>query len=62
MNIDRFDNFLNILFDGNNGILNDYSKIFDIMFVNDKDDCFINRCDPISTPEDCFHPTIELNI
>ena len=57
--------FFKILFDVSlfqiNGILNDYSKILDLIFVNDKENCFIKRCDPISTPEDRFHPTIELN-
>ena len=58
--------FFNILFDVSlfqiNGIFNDYSKILDLIFMNEKEDWFIKRCDPISPPEDRFHPTIELNI
>ena len=60
------DSIRQILFDVSlfqiNGILNEYSKIPDLIFVNDKEDCLIKRCDSISTPEDRFHQTIELNI
>ena len=61
MNNDSFDEFFNILFDVSlfqiNVILNYYFKILDLIFVNDKEDCFIKRCDLISTPEDRFHPS-----
>lgn len=59
-----FDEFFNILYDMSlfqiNGIPNKFSKVLDLIFVNDVSDCFIRRSSPITIPEDCYHPTIEL--
>lgn len=63
---ETFNVFFNILYDLGlfqiNGILNDYSRILDLIFVNDKEDCCINRSYPITVPEDRYHPSIELMI
>ncbi|XP_037811233.1 uncharacterized protein LOC119603306 [Lucilia sericata] len=60
----NFDDFFNILYDMGlfqiNGIRNEYSKILDLIFVNDVSNSFIKRSSPISCPEDRYHPTIEL--
>lgn len=61
---DCWNDFFNILYDMSlfqiNGIMNDYLKILDLIFVNDIDDCYVKRTTPISVPEDRYHPAIEL--
>lgn len=58
------DEFLNNLSDAClfqvNGIKNDYNRLLDLVFVNEPADCTITRHRPISSPEDHYHPTIEL--
>lgn len=62
---DWIDVFLNNLSDlclfQLNGILNDNGKLLDLVFANEPTECFLTRADPISTPEDRYHPTIELS-
>lgn len=45
-----------------NGILNDNFKLLDLIFVNETAECSVKRTNPISSPEDRHHPTIEINI
>ena len=63
---DDLSDFFNIIYDLGlyqvNEILNDYSKLLDLIFINDKDDCYIKQTTPITSPEDKFHPTIQLNL
>lgn len=62
----NFVEFFNTIYDLNlyqiNGICNTNSRILDLVFVNDVDDCCIKRSSPITTPEDGYHPTIEVEI
>lgn len=63
---DSSKDFINMLQDMGlfqiNGVINDFSKILDLILVTDKDDCNVNRTIPVTTPEDRFHPAIELII
>lgn len=56
--------FLNMLYDLSlvqiNGVQNEFSRILDLVFVNDKEDFLVTRSDPITVPEDKYHPAIEL--
>lgn len=57
------DDFLNNVFDvclyQLNNIYNEFGKLLDLVFVNDPCNCVISRCDPVTLPEDKFHPTFE---
>lgn len=59
------DDFLNGLSDQclfqMNGVFNKYNKLLDLVFVDDPNECFIKRTLPITNPEDCYHPTIEID-
>lgn len=56
----------NILYDLSlfqlNGVLNHHFKLLDLIFVNETAECYIKRSNPITIPEDRYHPTIEINI
>lgn len=58
------DEFLNNLSDmcllQKNYIFNDYNRLLDLVFTNEPADCTITRHTPISSPEDKYHPTIEV--
>lgn len=58
--------FLNSLMDLSlyqlNGIFNDHGKLLDLIFVNEYVDIVVKRSEPITTPEDRYHPTIEVNL
>lgn len=58
----NFDEFFNILYDLGlfqiNGIPNINFKILDLIFVNEVTNSFIKRSFPITSPEDCYHPTL----
>lgn len=60
----KFTKFIDCLLDLNlyqiNGIYNVNRKLLDLIFVNDCIDISIHRTVPITLPEDCYHPTIEL--
>ena len=44
-----------------NDIHNSSGKLLDLVFVNDRDDCLVTRADPITLPEDLYHPTIKIS-
>lgn len=43
-----------------NGNCNVYGKLLDLVFVNEPNECIVNRIDPVTLPEDRYHPTIEI--
>ena len=45
-----------------NCIRNTYNKLLDLIFVNQVDECYIQRIDPLTFPEDQHHPTIKINV
>lgn len=61
---DWMDVFFNNLYDlclfQFNGVYNEYGKLLDLVFVNEPADCSLTRAVPISSPEDLYHPTIEI--
>lgn len=44
-----------------NGIKNVFGKLLDLVFVNEPKVCSINRSEPLTLPEDLYHPTIEIS-
>ncbi|XP_046806162.1 uncharacterized protein LOC124419723 [Lucilia cuprina] len=44
-----------------NSIPNLYGKTLDLVFVDRPDEFKIQRIDPLSTPEDVYHPTLEIS-
>lgn len=56
--------FINSLFDNClfqvNSIRNSYGRLLDLIFVHEPNDFSIQRHAPISSPEDIYHPTLEL--
>lgn len=58
--------FVNSLLDLNlcqlNGLYNANSRLLDLIFLNVLSDISIDRCYPISLPEDLHHPTIGIEI
>lgn len=44
-----------------NSIHNAFGKLLDLIFVSEPSDFCILRHDPLSLPEDVYHPTLELN-
>ena len=45
-----------------NRVANSLGKFLDLIFVDQPSDTSIHRCSPVSTPEDNYHPTLEINI
>ncbi|XP_075162980.1 uncharacterized protein LOC142235603 [Haematobia irritans] len=56
--------FLDIFLDDGlcqiNGVLNFFGKILDLVFVGDSYNFDLSRCDPVSYPEDRYHPAFSL--
>ncbi|XP_070069982.1 uncharacterized protein [Drosophila takahashii] len=45
-----------------NSIPNQNGRFLDLIFVSDFCDTTITRCTPLSSPEDPYHPTLQINI
>lgn len=45
-----------------NTITNNKSKLLDLIFVDDSNETSVKRCPPLVSPEDVFHPTLELSM
>jgi len=45
-----------------NRIPNHIGRLLDLIFVFDSNDAEVSRISPLSLPEDCYHPTLQLCI
>ena len=59
-NNDLLNKIFDLSFYKTNSVCNDFGKILDLVFVNDK--CTLIRCEPVTSPEDCYHPTLKIII
>lgn len=58
---DVFYNISNLCLHQINGVYNICSNLLDLVFVNVPNECTVNRVDPVTLPEDRYHPTIEIS-
>ena len=58
--------FMNNIFDLSlyeiNSVCNEFGKIFDLVFVSDVNKCTVVRSEPVTSPEDHYHPTLKIII
>lgn len=58
---DVFNNISDLCLHQINGVRNIFGKLLDLVFVNDPKECSVNRADPVTLPEDQYHPAIEIS-
>ena len=54
-----YNEFLNDIF--GLSLCNDFGKILDLVFVNNVNHCRVLRSEPVTYPEDRYHPTLKTN-